>query len=112
MFGSKKINKSEIYKWGIGSGIAQLAYIILVVLVMMAMEEFMKENSASGGPLAMVLVLILLVFSATISGLIVLGYPAYLFLQKNYRQAICTLVTSLTTILLGFLVVLLVLFII
>ena len=112
MFKSKKVNKNEIYKWGIGAGIAQLGYIILVVLLMIAMEEFMKDTSAYGGPLAMVLVLILLVFSATISGLIVLGYPAYLFLQKNYKQAVCTLVTSLATILIGFLIVLLVIFII
>ena len=112
MFGSKKINKGEIYKWGIGAGIAQLAYIVLVVLLMMALDELMKGTAAAGGPMAMVLVLILLVFSATISGLIVLGYPAYLFLQKDYKQAVCTVVTSLATILLGFLVVLLVVFII
>ncbi len=110
MFKSKKLNKAEIYKWGIGTGIAQLAYIVLVVLIIMAMDQIMKETAAYGGPLAMLLVLILLVFSAAISGLMIFAYPAYLFLQKNYKQAVCTVLTSLATILIGFLLVLLVIF--
>jgi hypothetical protein len=110
MFKSKKLNKAKIYKWGISAGIGQLIYIVLVVLIIMALDQIMKETAAYGGPLAMLLVLILLVFSAAISGLIVFGYPAYLFLQKNYKQAVCTVLTSLATILIGFLFVLLVVF--
>lgn len=109
MFNKTKTNTKEIYKWGIGAGVIELAYIILVVLVMMGLDRFMRNENS--GPLAMLLVLILLVLSAAISGIVVFGYPAYLALQKSYKEALLTLLTSLITIIIGFLLVLLVIFV-
>lgn len=109
MFFKNKINIKEIYKWGIGAGMAELAYIVIVVLVMMGLDKFMRNENNS--PLAMILVLILLVLSAAISGILVFGYPSYLTLQKSYKEALLTLATSLITIFIGFLLVLLVIFI-
>lgn len=111
MFGKAKLTKKDTLKYGIGAGVAQLAYIVLVVLIMLAMDNFLQGSSAYGGPLAMLLVLILLVFSAAVSGMIVFCYPAYLFLQKEYKAAVCTLVKTLATLLIGFLIILLVIFI-
>jgi hypothetical protein len=106
----KKINKNEIFKKGIGAGAAQIAYIILVVLLILSLDRFM--NDSAGGPLAMVLVLTLLVFSAAVSGLLVFGYPALFALQRKFNEAIMTLLVTLLTILACFIVVLLVIFLV
>ncbi len=105
MFNKNKIEKKEIYKWGIGAGIAEVAYIIAVVFLIGFLDEFMSNQS--GGVLAIFSVLLLLVFSAGISGFFVFGYPAYLFLQKKYKQAVLTVLTTFITLLVAFVLVLL-----
>ncbi len=110
MFNKNQINKKDVYKWGIGAGIAEIAYVILVVLLMNFLDAFMSQQA--GGTLAILSVLLLLVFSAAISGFFVFGYPAYLFLQKKYRQAVLTILTTFLTILVAFVAVLLFVFVI
>jgi len=110
MFFKEKVDQKQVFKWGFGAGLAEIACIIIVVLVMLGMDPFFKASEQVGGPLAIIAVLMLLVFSAAISGLIVFGYPAYLFLQKQYKQAICTLIRTLLTIAVGFIIVLIIVF--
>ncbi len=56
---------------------------------------FMSEISARPGLLGVVLMLLLLVFSAAVTGSIVFGYPAFLALNKNIREALKILAYTL-----------------
>ena len=76
-----------------------------MVLLMTTMDKFMNQNAGTG--LAILSVLLLLVFSAAVSGVLVFGCPAYLALQKKYDQAILTLLVTLLTLFVGFILVLL-----
>jgi len=105
MFHLKKTDKSEVYKKGIAAGIAEIAYILLVVIVMISIDKFMEQKANMG--MSMLTVLLLLVFSAAVSGLLVFGYPAFMALQKKYHQAVLTLLITLLTLFLGFIIVLL-----
>lgn len=110
MFSSKKVNKSLIYKKGIGAGVAEIIYIILLVLLMTFLDRFMSKSAS--GALAMLSVLILFVFSAAVSGFFIFAYPIYLALEKKYQQAILTLLTTLLTLLAGCVIVLVVIFLV
>ena len=87
-------------KFGILGGILEVIYIVLVALFMQGAENWFSGSGIFTG----VLVLTLFVFSAAISGLLVLGYPAYLALQKNYKEAILTVLISLMVIFILFIV--------
>ncbi|MFA5070596.1 MAG: hypothetical protein WC528_04925 [Patescibacteria group bacterium] len=91
---------SKSLKFGILGGVLEVVYIVLVVFFMQGMEKWFSGSGAFTG----VLVLTLLVFSAAVSGLLVLGYPVYLALQKNYKEAIFTLLISLAVIFILFIV--------
>lgn len=106
----KKIDKSLLYKKGVWAGIAQMLYIILIVILISSIDKFMAENA--GGALSMVAVLLLLVFSAGISGALIFGYPVYFALQKKYHEAIFTLAVSFLTLAACFILVLLIISII
>lgn len=89
-------NKS--IKFGLLGGILEVFYIVLVVFFMQGAENWFSGSGVFTG----VLVLTLLVFSASVSGLLVLGYPVYLALQKNYKEAIYTVLLSLLVIFIMF----------
>jgi uncharacterized membrane protein YbhN (UPF0104 family) len=105
MFHLKKNDKSEVFKTGIAAGVAEIAYVILVVIIMTSLDKYMQQNANMG--VSMLAILLLLVFSAAVSGLLVFGYPSFLALQKKYHQAILTLLVTLLTLFLGFIIVLL-----
>ncbi|MBN1326092.1 hypothetical protein JW977_03905 [Candidatus Falkowbacteria bacterium] len=98
MFWFKKIEKKEIYKYGIGGGILQILYILMVAWFINSMD---KAESQSDPIINIMSVLLLFVFSATISGFFVLGYPAYLALQKRLQEAFLTLLVTILTLLAG-----------
>jgi len=108
MLGKKQINKKEIFKFGILGGIAELVYILVIALVMTNLTNF---GSNFPPYLGIILVLTIFVFSAAISGFFVLGYPAFLGLQKKYREAIFTLMVTLATILVVLIAIFLIIFI-
>ncbi|HEX7455980.1 MAG TPA: hypothetical protein VF303_00750 [Candidatus Nanoarchaeia archaeon] len=56
---------------------------------------FMQEVSATPGFLGIVLMLILLIFSAAVTGSTVFGYPAYLALNKKIKEALSVLAYTL-----------------
>lgn len=60
-------------------------YIALVSTLMRFMESTMTDPPAMVG---MMTILLLLVFSAGITGTLVFGYPAYLALQKQWKEAV------------------------
>jgi len=94
MFKKQKINESEVMKFGFSGGLAEAGYIFLVILVMTVLDKAMPSPPVI---MAGFMVLSLFVFSAAVSGVLVLGYPAYLGFQKRYAEALMTLATTLVT---------------
>ena len=85
-------NKS--LKFGLLGGALQVIYIVLVGLFLQLAEQWFS------GPdiYPIIPMLMIFVFSAAVSGLLVLGYPLYLALQKKYKEAILTVLISLAVI--------------
>lgn len=94
----KKNDKKEIYKYGIGGGILEILYILLVAWFINSMEKTTNEPEPIIGIMS---VLLLFVFSAAVSGFLVLGYPAYLGLQNKLQEAFLTLLTTILTLFAG-----------
>jgi hypothetical protein len=55
----------------------------------------MEEMSAKPGYFGIVLMLILLVFSAAVTGMLVFGYPVYLAMNSRIKEAVRVLVYTL-----------------
>ncbi|MFH1366514.1 MAG: hypothetical protein ABIH38_00810 [Patescibacteria group bacterium] len=87
-------------KFGLLAGALEVIYIVLVALFMQGAENWFSGS----GVQPVIMVLMLFVLSAAVSGLLVLGYPAYLALQKKYKEAICTLLVSLAVIFILFVI--------
>ncbi|MDD5341444.1 MAG: hypothetical protein PHC97_03360 [Patescibacteria group bacterium] len=91
----RKFEKKNIYKFGIGGGILEIIYILLIALLMNYLNEITIMINQVVGALSM---LLLFVFSAAVSGFLVLGYPAYLALTKKIKEAILTVLTTILTL--------------
>jgi len=84
----KKINPSTI-------GLLQaLGVVIYCALVVGILNFFGKIFFNPPGFFGSVFILVLLVFSAAVSGSIVFGYPAYLALNKKIKEALSVLAFS------------------
>ena len=86
----KKINPSII-------GLLQaLGVVIYCALIAGMLNLFGRTLAAPVGFFGSVLILVLLVFSAAVSGSIVFGYPAYLFLKdKQIKESLFILAYTL-----------------
>ncbi|MBU1074646.1 hypothetical protein KJ705_01035 [Patescibacteria group bacterium] len=96
--------ESSQVKAGIMVGLIESLYVIVIALLMINLTALMvnvEEVFAIG------LVLMLLVFSAAISGVLVFGLPIYLFLQKRIKDAIKIMVTTFLALLGIFFIILL-----
>jgi len=60
-------------------------------LIALTLNSFGKSLNAPPGILGSILILVLLVFSAAITGSLVFGYPAYLALHKKIKEALSIL---------------------
>ncbi|NUM25089.1 MAG: hypothetical protein HUU49_00525 [Candidatus Buchananbacteria bacterium] len=92
----QKIDESEVLKFGFLGGIAQATYILLVALFIQVIS--LARPAGKGGVGDVILVLIMFVFSAAASAIIVFGYPAYLAVQKRFAESLMTAVTTLVTL--------------
>jgi len=100
----KKYNPTII---GLVQAIGVILYCILIALVFTFFE---KNSPMPQGIWAPAIMLTLLVFSAAVTGSIVFGYPAYLFLkEKQIKPALqilaYTLIFCLLFILIAFIVI-------
>lgn len=95
MWLKQKVNEAEVMKFGFLGGVSEAAYVFLVVSLMTILEKTPppKQNFITG-----FLVLMLLVFSAAVSAILVFGYPAYLAFQKRFAEALMTAATTLVTL--------------
>ena len=94
----KKIEKKDIYKFGIAGGILEILYILFVAWVITSLDSIMGQGNTL---ISILSFLLLFVFSAAVSGFLVLGYPAYLGLQKRLPEAFLTLLTTILTLFTG-----------
>lgn len=97
-------DESHQVKSGILAGLLESLYVIVIALLMMELTSLMLYVEQV---LAMGLMLMLLVFSAAISGVLVFGLPIYLFLQKRIKDAIRVMFTTFLTLLGIFFIILL-----
>jgi len=94
MFGKQKINESAVLKFGFLGGILEAVYVFLVVSLM----NFLSKTATPADLVGGFLILLLLVFSAAVSGVLVFGYPAYLAFQKRFAESLMTALTTLVTL--------------
>jgi len=103
MLRKTKVNESEVMRYGFLGGIGQALYCFLVVLFINMLDGAMPNSI---NPMfGFLMFLLLFVFSAGISGIIIFGYPTYLAFQKRYFEALLTVVTTLVTIMIVFMLV-------
>ncbi|MCX6744048.1 MAG: hypothetical protein NTX82_00805 [Candidatus Parcubacteria bacterium] len=107
MFWSKEINKKEIINWGFGGALVEIAYILIIALLLQSLNNVMTQASAI---LSIAFLLLLLVFSVAISGIMVFGYPAYLAYQKRIKEAFATLLVTFITFIVGFAALILIIY--
>lgn len=84
---------------GVLAGLGEGVYIALVSLFMMTAGNRWFSNGETP-TLTFAMFLLLFVFSAGLSGLIVFGYPVYLVSQRKFREAILTVAMTLITLVL------------
>lgn len=93
LFSKKKVSQSELFKLGAIAGLLQVVYIILVAVFMILAQSIFPDNS-DAVIIGIVSFLIVFVFSAMVSGAILLGLPLYFAMQKQYKDALTVLASS------------------
>lgn len=97
----EEITTRKITEVAIGAGTLEFIYVMLITwFIFGAQDTFFRTGAPEG--FYFVLMLIMLVISASISGVLVLGYPAYLIYLKKIREGIFTLIVTLITLLVYF----------
>jgi len=91
----KKKQNQNFWVYGIGGGVMEAIYCFFIAVLFRLMD-----NLISGPPSAFTLLLFLLifVFSAAVSGLLIFGYPVFLITKKKYEEAIFTSLLSISTL--------------
>jgi hypothetical protein len=85
--------KSSNFKVAFLQAVGLAAYISILVSIMNATHDFNIESHV-GPLLAGILMLTLFVFSALVSGLIILGRPVFLFANGKKRDAVTIVIMS------------------
>ena len=85
----KKTKRNNLIVYALLSALGELLYIGLVVLFLQFGDAFLELHTF--GAFTGVMMLLLFVFSALASGLIVLAYPAILALRGEIKQALTML---------------------
>lgn len=88
-----KIDNSELFKLGAIAGLLQVVYIVLVATFIILVESVFPDDS-QGVIIGIASFLIVFVFSALISGVIMLGLPLYFATQQKYKESLMVLASS------------------
>jgi hypothetical protein len=92
--------EAKIFKFGIGAAVLEIIYCAAVAWLLLQLQLIVVKAGIS----LSVTMLLVLVFSAALSGFLIFGYPVYLVTQKQFRSAILTLLISLATLFMAALV--------
>ena len=97
-----KLRKFSPHKIGLLQAIGVTLYCFLIAGFFSLMENFApKQDNA----ITIVMILLLLVISAGVTGFLIFGYPAFLFINKDIKRALQILAyTFLYSVLIFFLV--------
>ncbi|NQU77601.1 hypothetical protein HQ544_02795 [Candidatus Falkowbacteria bacterium] len=96
----KNPTNSHLIKSGILAGVLEAIYITVLIALGTTASSIFRDQFVDNQILNPILFLLIFVFSAAISTLIVLGYPAYLLhVEKKAREAMKTLMITLITLL-------------
>jgi hypothetical protein len=79
------MKKKEIIMWSFINSVGVLVYVALVATIIQNGEKIFGKMKNFAGPIAF---LLLFVFSALVTGLLVLGRPVYLFLDGSKKEAV------------------------
>lgn len=90
--------KPKPIKAGVITGLLELAYIFILIATGNQVAKIL-QNMKKPEILGPMLFLIIFVFSAAISAILIFGYPAYLFfIEKKLKEALTTAVSTLFTL--------------
>jgi len=103
------IEKRNLY-WGAVAGITQGIFIGLVAFLMNSIQSLGQEP-LGGFITSFLFFLLFFVLCAVISVTFVFGRPLYLIMDKNFKEAILTLLTTILTLIIITFLVLLIIFI-
>jgi hypothetical protein len=102
---AKKINHREMAQKAVIAGFIEAAYIFCVAGFFLASSIiFGGQQQGPGIIISVMSFLILFVISASVSGLLMLGYPIYYALQKQFKEALICLVSSIGSLVVVFIV--------
>lgn len=90
--------KKQVF-YGSIAGFLVVIYCCLMALFMFNMDHYFRN--AGNTIITIAIILMLLVISAAITGTLVFAYPAYLFINKKFKEGICSLVSNLAAIIIG-----------
>lgn len=94
MLKKKKMDKEDLIKFGVLSGLIEVVYVVFVAGFFILSEALFP---ATAGSLIMGIIafLLLLVISAGFSAVLIFGLPFYLMLQKKYKEAMIVICSSI-----------------
>ncbi len=92
----QKINRSLVWKFGLLGGLAEATYCLIIASTIFMIGRVMPEPKSQ--ILSTLLFLLVFVFSATISGVLVLGYPIYLASHQRFFEGLAMALVSLMTL--------------
>jgi hypothetical protein len=88
-------NHNQLIKIGILAGVAQALFCLLMTYLVFTMEKLMGQMTNA---LQFTLFLLLVVIGVAITGVIVFGYPALLFMSKKIKEAVLIIISTLITL--------------
>lgn len=100
----KRKKQENYWLYGIGGGVLEAIYCFFIAILIILLGRVMTGHF---GVFNFLLMLLIFVFSAAVSSLLIFGYPIYLAIKKQYQEAIFTILLSIATlIIIGLLIVL------
>jgi hypothetical protein len=82
---------------GVIAGIMEVCYIALVSIFIVGTQSFFSNSQSWMAVFGIVGFLSLLVLSVAVSGVLVFGYPAQYFMERKYKEALSTLISTAAT---------------
>ena len=100
------MTKTKLFFYSLFCSVAELAYVLVVAYLMINSEGIFGRVTGFVGVAAF---LLLFVFSALITGLLILGGPIYLYLEKQTKPALTWLLYNFVWLLVITIIILLIL---
>ena len=97
MFFKDEVQATEVIKWGVFAGLVEGGY-LGIATVLYAQRNILFALSEGWPHVTLLFLLLLIVISAVISSIIVFAHPIYSLVQKQFREGLLTLITTVITL--------------